>query len=290
METTQKSKRLLIPLGFCEFKSRLDLLGFTLEKTKSDFEESKLGEIERMTDANDRLRERLYDSDLAILERANFDDFLVAFQTIRERRLMGCSTGSIVQHDDARLVKRLFRNNRDNFDFFPCHDIRFLIRAFAETCPEHAFATYDLTDIVHAGYYKPDDPIAELATQSLIGEYPRHGKIIILTEGKMDRRILEDSLRLLYPHLADYFSFMDFETSKAEGGAGALVNTVRSFIGAGIMNRTIALFDNDTAAGEALRSLALIAIPENIKIMRLPDIELARNYLRWVPMVLHDQT
>jgi hypothetical protein len=95
-----------------------------------------------------------------------------------------------------------------------------LIRAFAETCPEHAFATYDLTDIVHAGYYEPDDPIAELATQSLIGEYPRHGKIIILTEGKMDRRILEDSLRLLYPHLADYFSFMDFETSKAEGGVG----------------------------------------------------------------------
>jgi hypothetical protein len=95
-----------------------------------------------------------------------------------------------------------------------------LIRAFAETCPEHAFATYDLTDIVHAGYYEPDDPIAELATQSLIGEYPRHGKIIILTEGKMDRRILEDSLRLLYPHLADYFSFMDFETSKAEGGSG----------------------------------------------------------------------
>jgi hypothetical protein len=51
-----------------------------------------------------------------------------------------------------------------------------LIRAFAETCPEHAFATYDLTDIVHAGYYEPDDPIAELAIQSLIGEYPRQGK------------------------------------------------------------------------------------------------------------------
>lgn len=46
-------------IRICEFKSRLDLLGFTLEKTKSDFEESKLGEIERMTDANDRLRERI---------------------------------------------------------------------------------------------------------------------------------------------------------------------------------------------------------------------------------------
>jgi uncharacterized protein YigA (DUF484 family) len=95
-----KEQAFTYSIRICEFKSRLDLLGFTLEKTKSDFEESKLGEIERMTDANDRLRERLYDSDLAILERANFEDFLVAFQTIRERRLMGCSTDSIVQHDD----------------------------------------------------------------------------------------------------------------------------------------------------------------------------------------------
>jgi hypothetical protein len=60
----------------CEFKSRLNLLGFTLQKTKSDFEESKLDEIEWMTDASDRLTEHLYDSDLAILERASFEDFL----------------------------------------------------------------------------------------------------------------------------------------------------------------------------------------------------------------------
>jgi hypothetical protein len=154
---------------------------------------------------NPKIRIGRVSSDLDILESSSLDDFLGAFQVIHERRLMRVSNKSIIQHDDSLLMKRLLRNNRENFDFFPCHDIRFLVRAFAETCPEHAFATYDLTDIVHAGYYEPDDPISELATHSLIGEYPRHGKIIILTEGKTDRRILEDSLHLLYPHLADYF-------------------------------------------------------------------------------------
>ena len=73
----------------------------------------------------------------------------------------------MIRRDDSPLMKRLFSDNRENFDFFPCHDIRFLVRAFAETCPEHAFATYDLTEIVHAGYYEPDDPIADLASERL---------------------------------------------------------------------------------------------------------------------------
>ena len=51
-----KEQAFTYSIRICEFKSRLDLLGFTLEKTKSDFKESKLREIERMTDANDRLR------------------------------------------------------------------------------------------------------------------------------------------------------------------------------------------------------------------------------------------
>ena len=72
-----------------------------------------------------------------------------------------------------------------------------LIRAFAETCPEHAFATYDLTDIVHAGYYKPDDPIAELATQSLYRRISPPWENNYFDGRQMDRRILEDSFRLL---------------------------------------------------------------------------------------------
>lgn len=277
-ETDSEEEAYIYSIETCQFNARMDLLGFTLATTKSNFEESKLNQLEFMKGAKNSLKEPLYDSDIDLLTKATFEDFLTAFQTIRERRVKRLSNDLVIQHDDSRLIRRLFQNNRESFDFFPCEDIRHFVRAFAETCPEQAFATYDLTDIVHAGYYEPDDPIAELATQALIGEYPRHGKIIILTEGKTDRHILEQTLELLYPHLSDYFSFMDFDGSKAEGGAGALMNTLRSFIGAGVLNRMIALFDNDTAGAESIHGLAQINVPENIKIMRLPNIDSAKNY------------
>lgn len=64
---------------------------------------------------------------------------------------------------------------------------------------------------------------------------------MILTEGRSDASLLNDALHLLYPHLADYFSFMDF--AEYGGGAGQLANLVRAFSGAGIVNRVVALFD-----------------------------------------------
>ena len=81
----------------CDFRARMDLLGFTLEKTKIDFEDSKMNQLEFMNAADDRLSEPLYDSDIDTLERATFEDFLAAFQTLRERRLSGISIDSIIQ-------------------------------------------------------------------------------------------------------------------------------------------------------------------------------------------------
>ena len=42
---------------------------------------------------------------------------------------------------------------------------------------------------------------------------PAAQKVIVVTEGDTDREVLERSLRLLYPHLADYFHFFDFSLS-----------------------------------------------------------------------------
>ena len=76
---------------------------------------------------------------------------------------------------------------------------------------------------------------------------------------------------LLYPHLDDYFGFMDFEGVRIGGGAGSLVNIVKAFAGAGIVNRTVALFDNDTAARAVLAGLRSIRLPSNIVVKHLPD-------------------
>jgi hypothetical protein len=57
-------------------------------------------------------------------------------------------------------------------------------------------------------------------------------------------------MKLLYPHLFDYFSFMDFESARVAGGASHLAKIVKSITGAGIVNKVAAIFGNDTVGQE----------------------------------------
>lgn len=70
---------------------------------------------------------------------------------------------------------------------------------------------------------------------------------------------------------------------KPQGGVGHLMNVVKSFAGAGIENKIIALFDNDTAAYSTIESLKHIDIPSNIKVTHYPDIDLANHYPTYGP-------
>jgi hypothetical protein len=71
---------------------------------------------------------------------------------------------------------------------------------------------------------------------------------------------------------------MDFDGARVSGGVGSLANIVKAFSGAGIINRVIALFDNDTAAAAALHTLRRANISENIRILTLPGIDLLDDY------------
>lgn len=71
---------------------------------------------------------------------------------------------------------------------------------------------------------------------------------------------------------------MDFGELSLNGSASYLVHNVKSFIGSGINNKIIALFDNDTAGLKELKNLKKITIPDNIRIFSYPIIELANNY------------
>jgi hypothetical protein len=66
--------------------------------------------------------------------------------------------------------------------------------------------------------------------------------------------------------------------ARSPGGASSLVSIVKAFAGAGITNRVIALFDNDTATSEALRGLQLVPLPKNLAVLRCPDLTFLRAY------------
>src|SRR5690606_36682512 len=114
--------------------------------------------------------------------------------------------------------------------------------------------------------------------ESVTYDYEIGDKFLILTEGSSDIQILKNSLELLYPHLAGYYSFMDFGISNASGSASSLVASVKSFVGADIRNKIIALFDNDTAAESAIRGLSKTRMPENIRIIQYPPFKFLEDY------------
>ena len=283
-------------------KSRLGVMGLSLRNTEADFKASKASEESRLADSINSEREETetevaqevtseqylefqrgyqagLERTLKTLKAATFAMYLHGFREIYEHRAKHGMFASPAAWTSPFTEFMVSGSEYDHPEYwFPCSDWRFLLRAIIEGVPDHRDVIYDVTQLVNGGYYDPDDRICTIAKESLIKDYPRNEKIVVLTEGSTDARILQASLGLLHPELSDYYSFMDFASSRAAGGAGTLVQTVKAFSGSGIANRVVALFDNDTAGRDALRTLSTVTLPANVRAMTYPAIPLATRY------------
>ena len=161
---------------------------------------------------------------------------------------------------------------------FPGVDNRHVVRIALETASPQDHLIYDLSPLVADGLVDETDDLVAAAENLMNEDFLLSQRVIVLTEGDTDRRILERSLRLLYPHLAEYFHFFDFTGRKVGGGAGELANLVRAFTAADVRHRILALFDNDTAAKAALNGLDTDSLPNNIAVRHYPSLPLAKDY------------
>ncbi len=155
-------------------------------------------------------------------------------------------------------------------------DPRALLRLLVDLVPSDSDVTYELGDVVSEGYVRFSssfcaDAFSELKVRSSFSP------LIVLTEGKTDAEFLSAGVKILMPHLVDYIRFPDYEL-KPEGGASALVRAIRSFAAAGVGNQVLGLFDNDSAAAEAMTTLEVSRLPPNFKIHQLPRLSIADNY------------
>jgi len=279
---------------------RLDVLGFTEKRAKSEFEQCRLHKLNK-----------LYYEVGAYFDLQEVIDFLNCPNPGEHELYRGRNTWPLMQKSDvifyeayhykaflglieARLTDNLEIANYKNYSIesirlhltkpdlniqayprsdqilqlFPDEISYFTtIRIILQSIPVKSEVIYDYTDLVGGGW-TDEDPI----------DWESVEKIIVITEGSTDKNVLEKSLKLLYPHLYDYYHFMDFEGSRSQGSAGQLVNTLKSFIGAGIKNRVVFLFDNDTAAKEALSSIKGVRIPINFKVTQYPALSYAESY------------
>lgn len=137
----------------------------------------------------------------------------------------------------------------------------------------------DVSDLYSGEAFQPGvSPQKALAERDREYQDDTLGNILVLTEGKSDVRIIKTGLELLYPDLADMFSFVDFEGFRIEGGASPLARMVKSFAGVPQATRIVAVFDNDAAGYEALNSLSSLKLPNNMRLISLPDIDLCVRY------------
>jgi len=176
------------------------------------------------------------------------------------------------------LVRFLLGESFSEGLWFPSYDFRVFMRAIVEITGTDAQVIYDLSDLAAGEYITYDEDLCGWARRETADDFVLNHKIVVLTEGSSDTWAIEGSLKVLYPHLADYYSFMDFHSVRAPGGAGVLVATIKAFVGAGIVNRIIALFDNDTAARSAVRGLRDVHLPSNVRVIHYPDLDAARDY------------
>jgi len=155
---------------------------------------------------------------------------------------------------------------------------RHVLRAVLMAFP-NAEVTLDVTDLERSED-REDCRLISMASDSAARTRRAaavNGPIVVLTEGRTDAEFLTAGLNVLYPHLTDLIRFLDYDY-RPEGGVGALVHMVRAFTAAGIVNRVVAVFDNDTAAADGLRRLEIGKLPSHIRVIQYPPIDLASSY------------
>jgi hypothetical protein len=263
------------PVGV--IKDRLELQGYTLATAKKLFDISVAMEIEQLQGyeyTHAELRE-YRQSKIRQLRSLNVDLWLTKLREIYDSGLRPWDKS---KPEDAQLRQMLESSEQEGWYGYEGPDMLVALRLAMEICPPDAEVVYDVTDLVLQGYFSIDEEIVERTLAESAQEFTSSGRIVVLTEGRTDNWILKESMQLLYPHLLEYFSFMDFDSFRVGGGAGQLANLVKAFSAAGIVNRVIAVFDNDTASCAAMQWLNRAQLPKHIAPLKLPDHDALRAY------------
>lgn len=225
-------------------KERLEIFGMTTENAKNEFPKAKKIAME----------EGLYDFTLSKISYKRYLDEI----------------SDIIRTNDCNY-EQLYTNFRDALIAGELgilgQSLKSHLYSILSVAPENAIVEYDLSDVINNGW------VSESEARKIDFQ-----KILVLTEGRTDVEFIGASIKKLHPHLFSYFHFIDFDEYKVESNASALVKLVTSFSAVNITHPIIVLFDNDTTGLMEMKKLMQVQIPSNIKVLKLPDLKLAKRY------------
>ena len=258
-------------------RDRLELRGLTRRVAEAGLRSALKVEIRMFESLADKTPDR-FEAELALLRSVTVDDWLEAIRRVVEEELTKDALDAIAQSDpQLPLLRYMLSRSRGSCGLFGL-DMRCLVRLAVDLVPNLEQIVYDMSDLFNTDWGEDVDDFLDYPESLISEDFILAQRVIVLTEGVTDRRFLERSLMLLYPHLVEYFHFFDFSGRRAGGGVGELANLVRALAAADVKQRILALFDNDTAARSALSNLDLDSLPDSMVVHCYPNLEVGRDY------------
>lgn len=193
--------------------------------------------------------------------------------------------GEIVPLD----VQRIIRENRPPGSFDPGHwDLLALLENFNPESVLRVLAEnpsnlnlpviWFFDEVVRGGWTDREN------IQHGISEHAEH---LLVTEGSSDAKILRRAFDILRPDISDFFRFVDMADGYPFSGTGNLLNFAKGLVSIRIQNNVVFVFDNDAEGVACMNKCKALALPPNMKMMRLPDIEEFEQFLTVGPEGTH---
>ncbi len=98
-------------------------------------------------------------------------------------------------------------------------------------------------------------------------------RFLIVTEGSSDASIIGKAFRLLKPHIADFFDFVDMQDGYPFSGTGNVFRFVQGLISIRVLNNVLIVYDNDAEGVANFERTRALNLPANMRTMKLPDLD-----------------
>ncbi len=240
-------------------KDRLELIGYTLERAKYEFENPSA-----FSD-NDPLPIS-FEQTMDILEKSDVSQVQNEFS---EEPIPGIFAPEHIQEEIRATRDLRFSFNHWDLDALlenlsPYSQLRVL----AESPLNSGLPViWDFDGVVRNGWVERDR-VTHGVSQ----------KFLIVTEGSSDSRILRKAFDFLRPHIKDFFYFVDMHEGYPFTGTGNLFNFVKGLRSINIKNDVVVVFDNDAEGVLVLNRCKNTGLPRNLKVVKLPDLEEFKSF------------
>ena len=129
--------------------------------------------------------------------------------------------------------------------------------------------TWQFADIESEGWARRDQFVRPIDPKN---------RFLIVTEGRSDANAIRHALRLLKPHIDDFFDFVDMNEGYPFTGTGNLYNFTKGLISISVQNNVVILYDNDAEGVFSFNRTAKLNVPNNMRVLKLPDLPEFRNF------------